>query len=85
MAEYIERQAIMDALLHEQYGYLCEDAIKHIPAADVAPVRHGRNLKENLSSLFECSLCHWVCNDTYFGGEYFYCPGCGAKLDGGEE
>ena len=36
--EYIERDKVMDALLHEQYGYLCEDAIRSIPAADVRPV-----------------------------------------------
>ena len=36
--EYIEREAVMDALFHEQYGYLCEDAINSIPAADVRPV-----------------------------------------------
>ena len=31
----------MDALFHEQYGYLCEDAINSIPAADVRPVPEG--------------------------------------------
>ena len=39
--EYIEREAVMDALFHEQYGYLCEDAINSIPAADVRPVPEG--------------------------------------------
>ena len=39
--EYIEREAVMDALFHEQYGYLCEDAINSIPAADVRPVVRG--------------------------------------------
>ena len=38
MAEYIEREKVQDALLHEQYGYLCEDAINAIPSADVRPV-----------------------------------------------
>ena len=45
MAEYISREAVMDALLHEQYGYLCEDAIKSIPAADVRPVVLCRDCK----------------------------------------
>ena len=45
MAEYIERKAVMDALLHEQYGYLCEDAIRSIPAADVRPVVLCRDCK----------------------------------------
>ena len=38
MTDYISREAVMDALLHEQYGYLCEDAIRAIPAADVVPM-----------------------------------------------
>ena len=79
MAEYIERQAIMDVLLYEQYGYLCEDAIKRIPAADVAPVRHGRN---ESGGWFLCS----VCNFGDFGGFHGYvpnfCPNCGARMDG---
>lgn len=45
MMEYIEREKVMDALLHEQYGYLCEDAIRSIPAADVQPVVRCRVCK----------------------------------------
>jgi hypothetical protein len=43
--EYIERDKVMDALLNEQYGYLCEDAINAIPAADVVPVVLCRDCK----------------------------------------
>lgn len=45
--------------------------------------KQGRNLKEDTPSLFECSICHWSCFDTYCGdGDYNYCPNCGAKMDG---
>ena len=54
MAEYIEREAAIRAVLNdstEQVGYSREDAadcIRYMDAADVAPVRHGR----------------WLCVDT---------------------
>ena len=47
MSEYIEREAVMGALFHEQYGYLCEDAINSIPAADVRPVVLCRDCEHN--------------------------------------
>lgn len=37
MKEYIEKDLVMDTLLHEQYGYCCEDAINKIHSADVVP------------------------------------------------
>lgn len=37
MAKYIKLDDVMDALLYEQYGYLCEDAIKAIPAIEIPP------------------------------------------------
>ena len=48
MAEYIERETAIKALMNdapEQVGYSREDAadcIRYMDAADVAPVRHGR-------------------------------------------
>ena len=48
MAEYIEKEAAIRALLNdspEQVGYSREDAtdcIRYMDAADVAPVRHGK-------------------------------------------
>ena len=50
MSDYISRELVMDALLHEQYGYLCEDAICAIPSADVREV-------------VRCADCKWFqCN-----------------------
>ena len=55
---------------------------KNIPAADVAPVRHGR---------WECNKPCPVCGGDRFEGldadiwsdwEPPYCPNCGAKMDG---
>ena len=55
---------------------------KNIPAADVAPVRHGQ---------WECNKPCPVCGKDRFEGldadiwadwEPPYCPNCGAKMDG---
>lgn len=63
------------------------DLLDNLPVADVEPVRHAYDMDE-YTSLFECSNCGWMCDDTY-GGEpcvgntvtYNYCPNCGAKID----
>ena len=82
MAEYIEREAAIRALLNdapEQVGYSREDAadcIFWLDAADVAPVRHGKWLhrKNGVACCSECEV------DTV-EDETNYCPNCGAKMD----
>jgi hypothetical protein len=61
-----------------------EQAIMDAPTVDAVEVVHGYNLDEDTPSLFECSICHWSCSDTYYGdtADYNYCPNCGAKMDG---
>ena len=65
--------------------YEATELIDDIPAADVAPVRHGR---------WECNKPCPVCGGDRFEGldadiwadwEPPYCPNCGAKMDGGTE
>ena len=96
MAEYIEREAAISALCYDcsatqdcRPGERCADYIrlKNIPAADVAPVRHGRWVAESVNSLCSCSCCgktapYDVEADTimYWPG-LNYCPNCGAKMD----
>ena len=88
MAEYIERDAAIRALLNdspEQVGYSREDAadcIRYMDAADVAPVRHGRWINHTMIDGHihaECSECHKVRIIDNF------CPNCGAKMDLEEE
>ena len=54
------------------------------PTVDAVEVVHGYNIDRDTPSLFECSVCHWSCWDTYCGDtdDYNYCPNCGAKMDG---
>lgn len=95
MAEYIEREAvekfIMDGLnnsdVYERFGH---DAIKiitevhYMPAADVAPVQHGKWLYDDYYDIGDvCSECDWDSKMTH--PSYRYCPNCGAKMDGGED
>ena len=92
MAEYIEREAAKDELLswavcinHPEH-LMREDAIyvlDAIPAADVAPVRHGEweiVVGSNGKEYMVCTCCR-VSQDLT--GVFTYCPNCGAKMDGG--
>lgn len=58
-------------------------AIAEIPAADVAPVVHGRWRCHGDCGVTECSVCGWSIEE--YVGDYAYCPNCGAKMDGGED
>ena len=64
MAEHIEREAAIDAIMSEppdaHYPHWYADKIKSIPAADVAPVRHGK----------------WLVKDNGWGGTYYICTDC---------
>ena len=96
MKEYIERAEALDICQKEYEDRLrmadyCGDtvawniggAIKGIPAADVAPVRHGRWIDDG------------VCSECGFDAMYYkgipaqvytdYCPSCGARMDKEDE
>ena len=92
MAEYIERDAAIRALLNdspEQVGYSREDAadcIRYMDAADVATVRHARWIEPSRlyygAKQYECSLCY---SDTFWNKhsiteKYPHCPNCGATM-----
>ena len=91
MKEYIERAAVIDLITRRyEQPELCTYEINSIPAADVAPVRHGRwiedertypgpGLKNNL-----CSVCGEIAGSWKEGLEpgrkWAYCPNCGARM-----
>lgn len=89
MEEYIEREAvekfIEDGLnnpdVNKRFGH---DAIEimaevhYMPAADVAPVVHGRWVHHD-DGVVTCSKCgNAESSDSY------YCRYCGAKMDEGD-
>ena len=88
MDEYIERELAIEALSRgEGCGNVCRRAIERVPAADVAPVRHGRWIEPSRlyygAKQYECSLC---CSDTFWNKhsitvKYPHCPNCGATME----
>ena len=91
MAEYIEKEAAIRALLNdypEQVSYSREDAtdcIFWLDTADVAPVRHGRWLgwgKSGTPTYENYGTCSVCGEDAEIYTEHRnYCPNCGAKMD----
>lgn len=78
MAEYIEREAAMNAV--------AEAMFKYIPAADVAEVKHGKWIVTNLGNDWadaECSCCGEERSFSEYHDFYKYCPNCGAKMHEG--
>ena len=95
MDEYIKKedieQKIQDGLNNLVLGHDAIEVLGMIyvmPAADVAPVRHGRWIyhPDDLfpgDSTQECSCCHEEEYLTLYNENY--CPNCGAKMDGGSD
>ena len=57
MDDYISRQAVLDAYNEEQRRngpWRFETLIESVPAADVAPVRHGRWIVTDVITCSEC-------------------------------
>ena len=90
MDKYVKREYAIDAVLDVYYdtpdidlsGEKFEAAIFKIPAADVAPVRHGEweiVVGSNGNEYMVCTCCR-VSQDLT--GVFTYCPNCGAKMDG---
>ena len=87
MAEYIEREALIEkckAIIQDKwndksapvswshaYADFIED-IENQPAADVAPVVHGKWFGTVCTACGESTSFYYDCN---------YCPWCGAKMD----
>ena len=87
MANYISREAAIEAVKHAwAKGLEPSQYIEILPAADVAPVRHGRWIeheKYTFGVMYDCSICGNRILDT--GHSWNYCPNCGAKMDGGAD
>ena len=93
MAEYIEREAVLSKLLEYGIGWgaaKVKGVINSIPAADVAPVRHGRWghrwVCSNMTGYELACSCSECGKPTYRISTLEpmppYCPNCGAKMDG---
>lgn len=114
MAEYIEREKVEELIKNYGKGAI-SDGLKTldpvddivslvrgldlIPAADVAPVIHGKNLYNGHPvDGFICSNCGFYTEEIgryipdeddpdisfCYEYEFKFCPNCGAKMDGGK-
>ena len=82
MDEYIKREAAIEAVKHAwAKGLEPSQYIENIPAANVAPVRHGRWEVGYVHDRV-CSCCRHPDND-FDDYAHKFCPHCGAKMDGG--
>lgn len=90
MDEYIKREAVKRLVNTNYGGFLA--AIDYIPAADVAPVVHGKWMRsdddwDSLTTI-RCSICgeEWCFEmiDDVTLLNYKHCPNCGARMDGAD-
>lgn len=95
MAEYIKREGLLrkfniDDMMNVNGTLIplreARETISNFPAADVAPVVHGRWIEKTAPAVhkyYECSNCGAHENKhTAIKGRY--CWRCGAKMDGAE-
>ena len=84
MDEYIKRKAVIDLITRRyENPEICTQEINSIPAADVAPVVHGRWEPGNPI----CPVCGGdkfkdLDADIWCDWQPDFCPNCGAKMDG---
>ena len=88
MAEYIDREVALMKLMQDGCSAKNLQSISDMPAADVAPVRHGRwelyGNDDDLAASFFCSLCGWNMDEDEYLDRWShlnYCPNCGAKMN----
>lgn len=102
MTEYIEREALdkkLTAAAVNDENKNCNTwsnaigVLYTLPAADVAPVVHGKWLRsdddwDSLTTI-RCSICgeEWCFEmiDDVTLLNYKHCPNCGARMDGGAD
>lgn len=93
MAEYIEREKIREEYEKLTRSYVRNDPyiadwrfdemIESLPAADVAPVRHGEWIVcgDGNNVLWMCSHCGKTITRKFKMMYGKYCPNCGARMD----
>ena len=84
MDEYIKREAALMKLMQDGCSAKNLQSISDMPAADVAPVVHGRWIHKGNSQVWECSRCGRGINNNPEGID-LYCYHCGAQMDEKED
>ena len=91
MAEYIKRETAVRAVMAAKWvdgsdGAMAMEIVASPPAADVAPVVHGRWAHLG-GDEWCCSACGFVIatEGSWDKPAKKYCEDCGAKMDGGAD
>ena len=83
MAEYVEREKVLSKAAPVEGCFsdmISAYDVIMLPAADVAPVRHGRWVNTHSDSEFvQCCLCKYPVYAAW--NVTNYCPNCGAKME----
>lgn len=95
MIEYIKRDTAIRAVMAAKWvdgsdGAMAMEIVASPPAADVAPVVHGRWIERKEHFYFQNGCKEWInfyCSecDAPNNSPTDYCPNCGAKMDGGTD
>lgn len=81
--QYVDRFLLRDKLYQEDAITMKGVAIlNEFPAADAAPVRHGRWERTEGNPYPSCSECGC---ESLSRADRPYCQFCGAKMDGGQD
>lgn len=96
MPEYIEREKIIFNILGltivdpavAAYADAVVHQVQSVPAADVAPVRHGRWVDRIVdeNEVIQPWMERYYCSECLEGGNqswFKFCPNCGCRMDGG--
>ena len=95
MAKLIEASGLLEQVVRIQASEQAPEkkvgqiimAITDAPTVDAAPVVYGRWEPHPKANGFErCSVCHdcIIYDDWAEEPKWYYCPNCGAKMDGGD-
>ena len=89
MSEYIEREAVLDAIKSAFFDQQCDcevmpdvfRRVQGVEVANVAPVRHAAKAESAISKTgLMCTACY---SDA--DADAVYCKYCGALMDGKED
>ena len=90
--EYIEREAVARDVSYlapgSDYKGRVIDTIRFYPAADVAPVRHGKWVGDNGNQPYDdykCNHCGYYTETRNRSRLDNYCGNCGARMGGGNK
>lgn len=81
--DLISRAAALDVLVTSPNFHTTLTRIEELPAVDAAPVVHGRWQEYHAKARGYSKVYYQhSCTPLLYDSPYYYCPNCGAKMDG---